>query len=209
MTIKIKNCGLKTPKAIACSVISGASFIGFVHHASSPRHLAPSEISALYPHVPKEVSKVLVLVDPTDALLDSLPAPDFWQIHGVSDPKRIAAIHQRTRIPVISGMRVRSVEDIALAKALDAVSIHLLFDAYHEQEMGGSGLTFDWSLLSSFTPTRPWFLAGGLTAQNVTEAIRTTHAPMVDVSSGLEESAGIKSLEKIAAFNAAVLNATH
>jgi phosphoribosylanthranilate isomerase len=204
---RIKNCGLTTPSAIACAVSTSANFVGFVHHTASPRHLTAEQIAALYAHVPPGVACVIVLVDPSDDMLASLPKPDFWQITGVSDPARIAAIHAATGVPVITAIRVRSAEDIAPASALEAVSAHLLFDTYHPQEAGGTGHAFDWSLLKNLSLSKPWFLAGGLNADNVADAIRRTHAPMVDVSSGLEDAPGIKSLEKIAAFNKAVLEA--
>lgn len=207
MPPRIKNCGLTTPPAIACAVSTGANFVGFVHHTASPRHLVPEQISALYAHVPPDVARVIVLVDPSDATLASLPKPDFWQITGVSDPARISAIHAMTGVPVITAIRVRTAEDIANAEALEAVSAHLLFDAFHETGAGGTGHIFDWALLKNLALSKPWFLAGGLNAGNVADAIRHTHAPMVDVSSGLEDAPGIKSLEKIAAFNAAVLQA--
>lgn len=205
MPALIKNCGLKTPSAIACSVATGASFIGFVHHPASPRHLEAQEIASLYAHVPPDVARVIVLVNPADATLDSLPKPDFWQITGVSTPARIAEIHTRTGVPVITAMRLATVSDLAPLAALEDVSAHILFDAFHATEAGGTGHAFDWSLLDQARPRKPWFLAGGLTPHTVADAIRRTHAPMVDVSSGIEETPGNKSLEKIAAFNAAVL----
>lgn len=199
---RIKNCGLKTPEHIACAAFTGAAFVGFVHYAPSPRHLTAAEIQALYAHVPAEVAKVAVLVNPDDALLATLPKPDFWQVHDV-DAARVADIHRHTGIPVITGIRVRSAEDLAQVAALEAVSAHLLFDA----PAPGSGHVFDWNLLKGLTLQKPWFLAGGLTPENVAEAIRVTGAPMVDVSSGIEDAPGQKSAEKIAAFNAAVLQA--
>lgn len=204
MTTLIKNCGLKTPEAIACASLTGAAFIGFVHYAPSPRHLLAEEIRALYAHVPPDSAKVAVLVNPDDALLTSLPAPDYWQVHDVLDPGRIAQITAQTGIPVITGLRVRAAEDLQLTAALEEVSAHLLFDA----PAPGSGKTFDWSLLKGLHFAKPWFLAGGLNPENVGDAIRATHAPAVDVSSGIEALPGEKSLEKIAAFNAAVLQAS-
>ena len=187
------------------AVDTGASFVGFVHYAPSPRHLTPAQIGALYAQVPAPIARVIVLVDPDDALLANLPKPDFWQVHNVSDPARIQAIAATTGVPVITAIRVRDAADMAQAAALEAVSAHLLFDTYHPTEIGGSGQSFDWSLLRGIALKKPWFLAGGLTAQNVAAALAQTGAPMVDVSSGIESAPGIKSLEKIAAFNKAVL----
>jgi phosphoribosylanthranilate isomerase len=204
--VKIKNCGISTAETLRCAVTHGASFIGFVFHPASPRHLNDVQIARLGVQMPDSVKLVMVLVNPSDALLASLPRPDFWQIHGVDDPARIHAIHQQTGIPVISAIRVRTVSDIANAYRLEEVSAHLLFDAYHHEQAGGAGVAFDWTLLSGISLAKPWFLAGGLTAENVAEALRITRAPMVDVSSGIETAPGIKSEEKIAAFNQAVLS---
>ena len=205
--VHIKNCGLKTPEAIICAAASGASFIGFVHHLTSPRHLDAAAIDMLFTHVPPQVARVIVLVDPSNATLSALPAPDYWQVHGVTDPARIAEIHRITGIPVITAIRIKDASDLAAVSALEKVSAHLLFDAFHPGEMGGSGITFDWALLAGVSPDKPWFLAGGLTADNVRDAVLQTRAPMVDVSSGIEDAPGVKSLEKIAAFGAAVLKA--
>ncbi len=201
MTI-IKNCGLRTPDAIACAAFTGAKFVGFVHHAASPRHLALPEVAQLLAHVPAELSSVIVLVEPSDETLLSLPKPDYWQIHS-TDPKRIAAIHAITGIPVITALSVTKKEDLANVAALEDVSAHLLFDA----KSPGGGQPFDWAMLDGLSLTKPWFLAGGLKEGNVVAAITRTKAPMVDVSSGIEDAPGLKSLEKIASFNAAVLNA--
>lgn len=196
--VRIKNCGLMTPDLVSCALSAGANFIGLVHHASSPRHLEAAAIAALYPHIPTPVARVLVLVSPSDDLLDTLPKPDFWQIHGVNDPARIAAIRARTGIPVITAVTVEERRNLPLADTLESVSAHLLFDATHG---GGAGVTFDWSLLAGMQRQKPWFLAGGLNADNVAAALLATHAPMVDVSSGIESAPGVKSAKKIMEFN--------
>ena len=206
LPLRIKNCGLSTPEAIACAIDSGASFLGFVHHPASPRHQTCEQISALYAHVPSHVARVNVVVDPSDALLMQLPKPDFWQIHDVTDPARIRVIARVTGVPVITAIRMRDRIDSIACDALEAVSAYLLFDTYHPSDIGGTGQAFDWSLLNGMIRYKPWFLAGGLTTQNVARALHSTQAPMVDVSSGIEDAPGIKSLEKIAAFNKAVLD---
>ncbi len=210
MTILIKNCGLKTNEAIHESARTGASFIGLIHHLASPRHVEIAEMVKLAAKSPDSLKKVIVLVDPSFDLLDEILTqvrPNFWQVHRVNDPKRIADITARTGIPVITAISVRDRNNLIAAEALEAPSAHLLFDTYHPHQEGGSGQVFDWSLLQLLKPQKPWFLAGGLNADNVADALRATKAPMVDVSSGIESSPGTKSLEKIAAFNEAVLHA--
>lgn len=200
---KIKNCGLKTSEDIICAVSTGASFIGFVHYPASPRHLDGHEIAALFPYV-AGAAKVIVLVNPDDSVLQSLPKPDFWQIHDVNDPARIAAIHHMTGVPVITALRIKNSLDLMEAEALENVSEYLLFDAYHPLGYGGNGIAFDWSILKSLKLKKPWFLAGGLNPTTVRQAISETHAPMVDVSSGIEDAPGIKSQSRIREFNSAV-----
>lgn len=210
MTI-IKNCGLKTVEAIDQAAKTGASLVGFVHHAASPRHLDLSQLAALSGATPHNLHQVVVMVDPSDAILANVLGvmrPHFWQIHRVDAPERVAAIAALTGIPVIAAINVRGHDALANVHDLEDVSAHLLFDAYHPQEQGGTGQMFDWSLLQAIRLRKPWFLAGGLTSENAADAIRRTKAPMVDVSSGIEDAPGVKSLEKIAAFNAAVLQAS-
>ena len=207
---KIKNCGLTTEEAIHEAARTGAHYIGLVHHLASPRHLEIGAMAKLYSTVPDSLQTVIVLVDPSFDLLDEILTqvrPHFWQVHRVNDPARVAQITQHTGIPVITAISVRDRNNLIAAEALEGPSAHVLFDTYNPHQEGGSGEVFDWSLLQLLRPSKPWFLAGGLTPHNVADAVRATHAPMVDVSSGIEASPGIKSLEKIAAFNEAVLEA--
>lgn len=203
MPTRIKNCGLRTADSIHQSAASGATFVGFVHHEASPRHLPLDEMAQLAAIARPKLKTVAVLVAPSDALLDDLVkhvAPDYIQLHALDIP-RIQAISVRYETPIISAMSVTSAADLTYALEYEAISKHVLFDAKHP----GGGQPFDWHLLKNIPLRKPWFLAGGLTAANVGEALRITQAPMVDVSSGIEDAPGHKSLEKIAAFNAAVL----
>lgn len=212
MSIWLKNCGLKSEAAIAQSIATGATHIGLMHYEPSPRHLGLEEGAVLRPHI--SVQATAVLVNPTDATLDTLiPAwqPDLLQLHGVTDTNRLLAIRARYRLPLILALNIAAAADIETAHRLaDTVNPHaLLLDAAKPGYHGGSGETFDWTLLAGYRPKTPWFLAGGLTAENVAGAIAATHPDGVDVSSGIEANRGVKSLEKIAAFNAAVLSTPH
>ena len=205
MPPRIKNCGLKTPESIDQALATGASYVGFVYYPSSPRHIELAQMAKLAAHARGRIKTVAVTVDPDDALVDDIAQnvrPDFLQVHKV-DRERTSAIAARSKLPLIIGVGIRSAADVALARTLEPLATHLLLDNQHS----GSGQAFDWQLIKAMGLSKPWFLAGGLTIENVAEAIRATQAPMVDVSSGLEDSPGNKSLEKIAAFNAAVLNA--
>ncbi len=206
MPTRIKNCGLKTPEAIDQAIATGAGFIGFVHHPSSPRGVSLDQFAELAAHVGARAKTVAVMVNPDASMLDAIATrikPDYLQLHEVYDHSQLEAIGQRYRIPIISAVSVRDASDLTLASLLEEISAHVLFDA----KTPGSGKPFDWRLLKNLPLKKKWFLAGGLTPENVAEAIRITHAPMVDVSSGIEDppGSGNKSLEKIASFNAAVL----
>ena len=207
MPVRIKNCGLKNPEAIDQSVTTGAHFIGFVHCEESPRHLSIDEMHALIKYTNHRARTVAVLVNPSDKTLDAIAdtAPDFLQLHDISNISRIEEIAERYTKPIITALSLRSPADLTYVNILAELSSHVLFDA----KSPGSGQPFDWKLLSHLQLHHPWFLAGGLTPENVAYAIRITGAPMVDVSSGIEDSPGNKSLEKIAAFNHAVLHAAH
>ena len=206
--IRIKNCGLKTQEAIDVAAASGASFAGFVHHAPSPRHLELDAMADLVTYGRKRLATVAVLVAPDSALLNAVAThvkPDFIQLHRIPDVNYLASVRQNIPCPLIAAMAIRTAEDVTHSLPYETIATHMLLDAAD----AGSGLPFDWRLLQGVTFSNPWFLAGGLNEQNVAKALRTTHAPMVDVSSGIESAPGVKSPEMIAAFNKAVLDAAH
>lgn len=200
---RIKNCGLRRREEVQAAAASGASFAGFIHAEGSPRHLARPALSALMAESAGLLPRVIVLRNPPDALLDALPRPEFWQVHDIRDPRRIAAIGERYGLPLITALSHGYGLTTAQIQALEEVSAHLLFDS----AAPGSGQRLDAAAIPRESLRKPWFLAGGLTAGNVAEAIRLSGAPMVDVSSGIESAPGVKSLEMIAEFNRAVLGA--
>lgn len=214
MAFWIKNCGLKTPETIEKSVATGATHIGLMHHEASPRHVTIEEGAILRPLIPSSLTTVAVLVAPTNKALDTLVeswTPDALQIHGIHDAEHLRKLNERYDLPIILAISVTSAEDIELANRIAvAGNVHsILLDASKAGMHGGTGHTFDWTLLKHTRPALPWLLAGGLTPENVSEAIECTQPNGVDVSSGIESAKGIKSLEKIAAFNAAVLSSPH
>ena len=210
----IKNCGLTTPEAITRATETGATHIGLMHYPASPRHLELEAGAALRAHISSSIVSVAVMVDPDDRLLEALISawhPTILQLHGVHSPERLTDIHTRYGVDIILAQSVASADDIRKADAIASeVNIHsLLLDTAKKGMHGGTGETFDWELLNEHRPQTPWFLAGGLTPENVTAAIHATTPHGVDVSSGIESSPGKKSLEKIAAFNKAVLLTAH
>lgn len=205
MTVTAKICGLSTAETLDAAIAGGASHIGFVFFPPSPRHVTFEQAGALAQRVPARVGKVGVFVDPDDALLDQAIAAarlDALQLHRVA-PERAAAIGRRTRLPVWGTVAVKTRADLAAADALRGAVQRVLYDAKVPEDArlpGGMGLRFDWTLLQGFTHPLPWALSGGLDAANVAEAVGTTGAKLVDVSSGIESAPGVKDSGRIADF---------
>lgn len=210
MAIDVKICGLKTPEAITAAVEGGAAYLGFVFFERSPRNVTLDEAAALMGCVPEGVKKVALVVDPDDRLLDSIlkACPvDVIQLHGRETASRVGEVRARTGKPVMKALPIAGPHDIGAARGYEAAADLLLFDAKPPEgatRPGGNALSFDWELLAGSTWGRPWFLAGGLDAGNVVEAVRTSGAKAVDVSSGVEDAPGVKSIDKIKAFLRAV-----
>ncbi|GAK46321.1 phosphoribosylanthranilate isomerase [Tepidicaulis marinus] len=208
MSLHVKICGLKTEEMIRAAAAAGADSIGFVFFEKSPRYLTMGEAMKLRRAVPEGVWVVALLVDPDNALLDDLVTyvhPDVIQLHGKESPQRVAEIRARTHIPVMKAIAVSGPEDVTGAEAYEPFVDMLLFDAKPPKTMagalpGGNGLAFDWELIGTRKPRKPWMLSGGLTPLNVAEAIRTAGATMVDVSSGVESAPGEKDAALVEAF---------
>ena len=205
MTVEAKICGLSTAETLDAAIAAGARFVGFVTYPRSPRHVASNDVlKALGARVPKGVIRTGLFVDPDDALLDerlATGAIDLLQLHGAETPERVAAIKARTGKAVMKVIKVGEASDIERGIAAYAgVADRLMFDVAGGTLPGGNATAFDWTFLSGRTVPLPWVLAGGLTSDNVAEAVRVTGAPTVDVSSGVESSRGVKSVELIRAF---------
>jgi len=199
----IKICGLKTPETLAAAVLAGVSHVGFVHFAKSPRHLALDEAAALRRRVPGHVKAVVLLVNPDATLLAEVVrtiAPDVVQFHGAETPATLARFRTETGIEAWRALAVKDAESLSGVAAFRGAADRVLLDAPATALPGGNGTAFDWSLLAGWQAPLPWGLAGGLTPANVADAIRLTGAPLVDTSSGVERGAGIKDVDKIAAF---------
>jgi phosphoribosylanthranilate isomerase len=205
MRISAKICGIKDAVALDAAMSGGARWVGFVFYPPSPRHVTPERAAPLAQHAAGRVAQVGMFVDPSDAdvemTLDKVKL-DFLQLHGCETPQRVAVLKERFNLPVMKAIGVASESDIAAAEAYEPIADWLLFDAKPSGGAlpGGSGAAFDWRLLSGRNFRRPWLLSGGLDAENVQEAISTTGAPAVDVSSGVESARGIKDPGRIAQF---------
>ena len=213
--IKVKICGLTQPEHVHWVAEAGAAYAGFVFSPKSPRNLSFGAAREMAIEAPAGLAKVGLVVDADDAALDALMAQvplDMLQLHGHEAPARVAEVRARYGLPVMKAVGIAGAEDLAQLDDYAAVADQLLVDAKPPRDAvlpGGNGLSFDWRLLAGRKYwTRPWMLAGGLTPDNVAEAVRLTGARQLDVSSGVETAPGVKDRGLIAAFVAAARDAS-
>jgi phosphoribosylanthranilate isomerase len=210
MSIVVKICGLTGPGAIEAAVEAGAAYGGLVFHPNSPRHVDLEQARALADQMRGRLKIVALIADKDDAGIESLVRtvrPDFLQLHGGESARRTAYIRGKFAVPVIKALPVAEASDLAAAAEYENAADMLMFDARPPKDAlrgGGHGAAFDWKILQGRSFAKPWFLAGGLTPENVARAISLSGAEMVDVSSGVESAPGVKDAARIRAF----LNAT-
>ena len=208
--VAVKICGLGAADALESAVRGGARRVGFVFYPPSPRNVAIDRAASLAARVPPGVDVVGVFVEPEDSLLDEVldRAPlSMLQLHGRETPRRVAELRARYGLPTIKAVDVAGKDDLARAETYAGVADRLMFDAKAPPGAalpGGNGVAFDWRLLAGREWRGPWLLSGGLTPDNVAEAVAETGAREVDVSSGVESAPGVKDPARIDAFFAAL-----
>ena len=215
--IMVKICGIATPQDYVHCYDAGASFVGMVFFDRSPRHLTLTcarEIAAegraltakerpeAASGIPLRVALTVNMPDDELTAVIAAAQPDFIQLHGDESPERARAIRNRFGLPLIKAIRVGSADDLAQCKDWNDLADWLLFDAKGDPGAlpGGTGHSFDWSLLANHAGETKWMLAGGLSPDNVARAIAVTGARGVDVSTGVESAPGKKDAERIQAF---------
>lgn len=209
MSALVKICGINSAAAAEAVLRAGAEFAGLNFFPRTPRHVPLDQAVMLAEQMRGRLKLVALVVDEDDATLARIAEsvrPDFFQLHGKESAVRTADVRNRLRIPVIKVLPVAEKDDLSRIADYEPVADMLMFDAKAPQNAdrpGGHGAAFDWQMLKGITPRRPWFLAGGLTPQNVGRAIVVSGAPMVDVSSGVESAPGVKSESLISDFVAA------
>jgi phosphoribosylanthranilate isomerase len=191
---------------VAAVAAAGAGYAGFNFFPKSPRYVTPEQARALALAAPEGLCKVALVVDADDATLDAIVAEvplDMLQLHGHETPARVAEVKARYGLPVMKVIGVADEADLAPLLDYSLVADQLLIDAKPPKGSvlpGGNGLTFDWRLMVGRKWLKPWMLAGGLTPDNVAQAVRLTGARQVDVASGVESAPGVKDHARIAAF---------
>lgn len=187
-------------------VAAGAAYAGFVFFPKSPRNLTIAAAHDLALLAPPGLAKVALTVNADNAALDAITDAvplDMLQLHGQETPERVAEVRARYGLPVMKAVGVADEGDLAALTDYSLAADQILIDAKPPKGAdlpGGNGLSFDWRLLVGRKWLRPWMLAGGLSPENVAEAIRLTGARQVDVSSGVESAPGVKGAALIARF---------
>ena len=203
MSVDLKICGLNTPAAVKAAVKGRAAYIGFVFFEASPRAVAPDTMATLCVPVPKTVKKVGLFVNASlgdIAVAVSTGSLDMLQLHGSETPGMVAEVKSKFSLPVMKAIAIANEEDVAKARTYEIYADMLLFDAKPPEgasRPGGNALSFDWALIADQDWRLPWMLAGGIDSANLAQAVQTSGATVIDVSSGVEDPPGFKNPEKI------------
>ncbi|MER3431932.1 MAG: phosphoribosylanthranilate isomerase [Leptolyngbya sp. ERB_1_1] len=197
MGLHVKICGItKADQAIAIEK-SGATAIGFICVPGTPRYIEATNIRAIAEHL--SIDRVGVFLDASiDTIQQTIAIANLnvVQLHGKESPAFCQELRS-LNVKLIKALRIQSSSDLAQSINYQSYVDVLLLDAYHPQQAGGTGLTIDWSMLKNFRPTCSWWLAGGLTPSNVSDALTLTTPDGIDLSSGLENAPGDKNLERV------------
>ena len=204
--VSVKICGISTVDDVRACAGAGANYMGLVFFEKSPRNITIPAARDLALAAPVGLAKVALVVNPSDAELDAIAGTvplDMIQLHGRETPERVAEVKARYGLPVMKAVGIADANDLPKLESYFGVADQILVDAKPPKggELpGGNGLSFDWRLIAGRRWPCPWMLAGGLTPENVAEAVKMTGAKQVDVSSGVEDAPGQKNAELIQKF---------
>ena len=198
MRTRVKICGITRPEDGRAAAQAGADAVGLVFYAESPRYVALEQAQRICRELPPFVSVVALFVNASRnqvaAVLDSVPV-DLLQFHGREAAEQCSGFGR----PYIKAIAMKAGSDPRSVMNAHPEAAGFLLDAWQPQRHGGGGVTFDWKQVPEKS-AKPIILAGGLTAENIGQAVIETRPFAVDVSSGVESDKGIKSVEKIQAF---------
>ncbi|MBN3887126.1 MAG: phosphoribosylanthranilate isomerase [Nostoc sp.] len=199
--MRVKICGITQPQQSIAIASLGATALGFICVPTSPRYVTASQIRAAVAELPDNIDTIGVFANATipeiyQTVVDS--GLTGVQLHGDESTDFCDQIRQALpNVEIIKALRIRNLEHLDTAVDYTKYVDTLLLDAYHPQQLGGTGKTLDWTMLEQFSPTCPWFLAGGLTADNIVEALNQVNPSGIDLSSGVERTPGDKDLDKV------------
>lgn len=201
--MRIKICGIIQPEQGKAIAALGATALGFICVPATPRYVKPAQIQAVVEQLPENIDRIGVFANSSREEICQTVKVGLTgvQLHGDESPE--FCYHLRQSLPnveIIKALRVRSLEALKQAGVYINWVDTLLLDAYHPHQLGGTGKTLEWSKLRQFQPDCPWLLSGGLTPDNVLEALSQVNPNGIDLSSGIERAPGDKDLTKVAAL---------
>jgi len=200
--MRIKICGITQPQQGKAIASFGATALGFICVPTSPRYVTIAQIQAVMEQLPERIDKIGVFANTSiEEIIQTVADSGLTgvQLHGDEESEFCQRLRQSLpNVEILKALRIRSFEDIDKASSYTVCVDKLLLDAYHPQQLGGTGKTLDWTMLEQFSPSCPWFLAGGLTPDNIVEALGQVNPSGIDLSSGVERGPGDKDLDKVA-----------
>lgn len=200
--MRVKICGITQPQQSQAIASLGATALGFICVPASPRYVTPAQIRVAIAPLPVNIDTIGVFANTSiqeisQTVLES--GLTGVQLHGDETPEFCHQLRQALpQVEIIKALRVRNVEHLEQAIIFTQYINTLLLDAYHPQQLGGTGQTLDWQMLQQFRPSCPWLLAGGLTPDNILTALSQLNPDGIDLSSGVEIKPGDKDLDKVA-----------
>ena len=202
----VKICGITSEEDLKAAKELGAGFVGFVLEEKSKRYINLRRLKSLSMITREPLKSVALLVDPSDDFLERLllsSKVDYIQLHGEESPERVEEIAKITNVPLIKAIGVEKESDLLSIRKYEGCVDYILLDSKVKENgylKGGRGISFNWDIIRGFNFNKPWFLAGGLNANNVINAMKVTGAKMLDVSTGVETKPGKKSFDKMRKF---------
>jgi phosphoribosylanthranilate isomerase len=200
--MRIKICGITQPDQGQAIANLGATALGFILVPSSPRYVEIDQINAITAEISPKIDYIGVFAHQKPEIIQQIIVKSSLtsvQLHGNESPEFCRQLRQLLpNTEIIKALQVRDQESLEKAVIYFDTVDTLLLDAYHPQLLGGTGHTLDWPALEQFSPPLPWFLAGGLNPDNISDALSQLCPDGIDVSSGVERSPGDKDLKKVA-----------
>lgn len=201
--MQVKLCGFSEEDSLKAAIETNCNFIGFIFYDKSPRNISTIKAKKLFEIVPKHIAKVAVVVDPDHNLLKEIISlkPEYIQFHGNESLEFLQNFKKENpKIKIIKAFRIANKFDLAPAKEFEDIVDLFLFDSKVETGQGGTGAKFDWEILQNIDLKKDWFLSGGININNISKAINIDNVKMLDISSGIESSRGVKSPKLIEQF---------
>ena len=201
--VHVKICGIKDIRIAKHAIECGASFLGFIFFENSSRNISISKCTEILDQINGKVNTVAVTVNPTNSDLKTYAEMKFThlQLHGNESVNEVREINEAYNLKIIKSFNISNESDLDKIKEYCPYVDHILLDSKQKKDMpGGTGQTFDWKILRNFSPNKSFFLSGGLNTANISDALDLKKTEYFDVSSGVENSEGIKDEKLISEF---------